>query len=384
MFVDPILSDAIRLLRRRKYEKTIEFLEKIDISRYHNSFPYYYTLAVACLRAKQFWGAYGYFKQARELKMRDPWVLLGLGVYFLHRGDTDRAIDYYLEVQDLEPKNKKSLKALRLIRKHGGSEAMAASINKGKYAALYPPVPKLPRSRKRAALALACLLLTSIAALGVLYKFSLIRLPEKWSGREGYAGTVLEREERAAPVQMDGKYRYSLSREEILNLYASARNLFAEYRDEAAKVALNRIIESNAAEPVKNKARLLISYMPVPAFHTLKDFFSYETVIQDPPLYRDCYVIWRGMAAGLRLLQEGTEFTLLAGYDTLSAITGMVPVRFAMAVRINEERPLEVLGRVVPVITPNGLDVRLEGAAVHQSGLLEAPPDMAAPARSGP
>jgi hypothetical protein len=45
-------------------------------------------------------------------------------------------------------------------------------------------------------------------------------------------------------------------------------------------------------------------------------------------------------------------------------------VYFDFAIPVNTERPLEVLGKVTPVPTASGLDIRLTGVAVHQSGLL--------------
>jgi hypothetical protein len=199
--------------------------------------------------------------------------------------------------------------------------------------------------------------------------------------RAGLAGIALEQEDRETPVQVDlrsngGSYRYILTRNQVLELYETAMKLFAAYRDEAAKVPLNRLIESNASEPVKNKARLLMSYMEPPGFDTLKDRFPYAEVSRDPLLYRDCYVIWRGMAANLTEGENSTAFEFLVGYDTRRILEGRVQVSFDKAVVINPERPLEVLGRVIPVVSAGGEErVRLEGIALHQAAFLAANSD---------
>jgi hypothetical protein len=156
-----------------------------------------------------------------------------------------------------------------------------------------------------------------------------------------------------------------------LELYERARKLFIEHRDEVAKVSLNRLIESNASDPVKNKARLLISYMEEPGFDTLKDRFSYSEIKQDPLLYRNCYVIWRGMATNLTEGEESTTFDFLVGYDTRSTLEGIVPVVFNFSVPLNLERPLEILGKVIPVSSAVGEDgIRMEGIALHQAAFL--------------
>lgn len=380
MKLDPILTKAIRLLRRGKYGETIQTLES-EVVRYHDSFRYYYILGVACLYAKDFGGALTYFKRARDIKIRDPQAMLGMAALYLRRGETGRATDLYLEVQDQDPRNRIVRRALEVIRKYGGTETISDWIESGKLPRLYPPRPKLPLSPGRFILPALCLA-GGLALGGGIFL---------WRGpgfagrnqREGLTGSVLEREDRDAPVEVGGSYRYILTRSQVLTSYEEARSLFTDHRDEAAKVSLNRIIESNASAGVKNKARLLLSYMDIPGFDTLnpRDRFSYAEVAAEPALYRDCYVIWRGMATNLISPENSTSFEFLVGYDTRSTLEGIVPVVFDFPLALNLERPLEVLGRVIPVMNAGGGEgIRLAGVAIHQSGLPEQPGTR----RSGP
>jgi tetratricopeptide (TPR) repeat protein len=339
-----------------------------EVVRYHDSFNYYYILGSACLRAGDLGGAFTYYKRAREIKMLEPLVLLGLALHYLHRGDTGKAVDLYLEVLDLDPRNKIAKRGLQALRKHGGG--IQGWIDAGKTPRLFPPIPKPPLNPVRILVpaALCLLVLTG----GVLAKLGLFPLGKAAaSERTGFSGIALEREDRETPVQIGGTYRYILTRSQVLELYETGRKLFTEYRDEAAKLSLNRLIESNASDPIKNKARLLISYMEVPGFDTLKDRFSYAEVRQDPILYRDCYVVWQGMATNLSAGDTATAFDFLVGYDTRTKLEGIVKVNFDFSVLLNLERPLEVLGRVVPVSTAAGEEgIRLEGIALHQASSL--------------
>jgi hypothetical protein len=176
-----------------------------------------------------------------------------------------------------------------------------------------------------------------------------------------------------APVQTGGSYRYTLTRVEALDVYERALSQFTAYRDEAARVNLNRILESNAADGLKNKARIIISYMEVPGFDTFKrgDNVPYEEAVKDPLLYNEVYVIWRGIAANVVTTDTGTTFDFMVGYDTRTTLEGIVPVVFNMAIPVNVERPLEVLGRIIPA-GPEG-PIQLEGIAIHQSARLENP-----------
>jgi tetratricopeptide (TPR) repeat protein len=358
--LDPILTRAVRVLWRGKYGDVITLLEP-EVVRYHDSFNYYYILGSACLRAGDLGGAFTYYKRAREIKMLEPLVLLGMAVYYLHRGDTGKAVDLYLEVLDLDPRNRIAKRGLQVLRTHGSAGGIQGWIDSGKAPRLFPPVPKPPLSPVRALIPAALVLLALTA--GILLRLGVFS-PAASAERAGLPGIALEREDREMPVQVGGTYRYILTRSEALELYETGRRLFTGSRDEAARVSMNRLMESNASDSLKNKARLLISYMEVPGFDNLKDRFSFAEVNQDPVLYRDCYVIWRGMATNLYAGESSAVFDLLVGYDTRTKLEGIVRVNFDFSVPLDTDRPLEVLGRVVP-ISEEG--VRLEGIALHQA-----------------
>jgi hypothetical protein len=366
--LDPILTKAARLAKRKQYGATIQLLEP-EVVRYHDSFRYYYILAVSCLYMNDFSGAFTYFKRARDIKMRDPSVLLGMAILYLRRGDTARAIDFYLEVQELDPANKAAKRALDVIKKHGDPENLEAWMESGKLNRLYPPLVKVPLTLGNIILPAAGLIIILALGLGIFYK---VKNPAEVK-RSGFDLAALEREDRAEPVEVGGSYRYVLTRQQVLDTYDTALDLFTERRDESAKVELNRLLESNAAESIKNKARILLSYTEIPGFDTLKDRFSYSEVYAEPWLYRDCYVIWRGMATNVNMLEKGTTFQLLVGYDTRSALEGIVPVEFDVSIPVDLDRPLEILGKVIPAssIASNGenqgMGIILEGIAIHQS-----------------
>jgi tetratricopeptide (TPR) repeat protein len=131
MRLDPVLSRAVRLLRRGKFDEVITLLQP-EIVRYHDSFNYYYILGSAWLRVGNLGDAFTYFKRGREIKLLEPSVLLGMAVCCLHQGDTAKAVDLYLEVLDLEPRNSIAKKALQVLRKYGGAGEIQGWIDSGK------------------------------------------------------------------------------------------------------------------------------------------------------------------------------------------------------------------------------------------------------------
>jgi tetratricopeptide (TPR) repeat protein len=365
--LDPILTNAARLAGKKRYDGAARILST-EVNRYHGSFSYYYLFGVTCLYSGDFGGAKTYFDLARKAKMRDPLVLLGLAVLYLRLGKTNRAVEFYLEVQELDEKNRLAKKALGIIRRNAGAEKFSAWMDTGKLPGLYPPIPIPAASRKW--LVIPVLILIFAAGTGLF-----LRVTASHRGGRPVEGAVLDRSDRESPVESGGSYRYILTRKEVLDTYEKGLSLFSAYRDEAARVHLNRILESNAAEAVKNKARLILSYTEVPGFDTFNrgDNPSYGTVIREPFLYRDVHVIWRGMATNMIVQGSRSSFDFLVGYDTRTTLEGIVPVTFDRAVAVNLEKPLEVLGRVVPVGGAEGPGIRLEGIAIHQSGLPENP-----------
>jgi hypothetical protein len=368
MKLDPVLTKAVRLAGKRDYDGAIKLLES-EANRYNGSFAWYYLLGLSYLYSQIYGRALNYLRLAHEQRMRDPNTLLGLAVLYLNHRDTDKAVDLYLEIQVIEPSNRIARKALKVIRKFPGPENISAWIDSGKLHNLFPPFPKAAVSRKSVVIGIVVTAVALCVALGIAWRAGY--LPGRRGPRAIPSEVSLAQEERNAPVQTGGSYRYVLTRDQVLNDYNEAVKYFTEYRDEAARVRLNRILESNASEPIKNRARLLISYMETPGFDTLKDRFSYSDITRDPFIYRDCHVIWRGMASNLVVEQNHTSFDFLVGYDTRRTMEGIVQVDYDFAIPVNPEYPVEILGRVIIVPSDTGTGIRIQGVALNQAGLLE-------------
>jgi hypothetical protein len=371
MKLDPILTKAVWFARKKKYDQAIKTLE-IEANRYYGSFTYYYLLGLSYLYSRVFGMALTYLRQASEQKTRDTSTLLGLAALYLNHGDTDKAVNLYLEVQSIEESNKIAKKALKIIRKYPGPENISSWIDSGSLPSIFPPFPKADIPKKTLAIYILSALAVLLIASGIALKAGLFSPNGNRPGRRALPVEIaLDKEERDSPVQTGGSYRLILTRSQVLEYYNEAVKLFVDYRDEAAKVYLNRIIESNAADSIKNRARLIISFMETPGFDTLKDRFSYSEVTRDPFIYRNCHVIWRGMATNLVVEQNHTSFDFLVGYDTRRTMEGIVQVDYDFAIPVNTERPLEILGRVIPVASERELKITIQGVALNQSGLLE-------------
>lgn len=356
---DPVLGKATRLIAREKWGEAIELLEP-EIVRYRDSFRYYYILGYACMLSGDWGGAATYFKRASDIRMRDPELLFALAAVYLRRGESDRAIERYLEILEVDKGNKRARRALDFLRRHASSGTDECALDLRGGTCLLPPAPRT-RSTPGLAATLAVAALVAIVALGGLWLAKVGPFSEV-SAREGISELDLSSDEKAKAVELGGAYRYVLTEREVVQTFEKAQRLFLEYRDQEALVELNRILLSNAAAAVKRKAKLLSEQATAPSFADMKSSFSYQDVARDPQLYQDCHVLWSGMVANLKEGDAFTSFELLVGYDKRNALEGVVPVAFSFAVPVDSDAPLELLGKV----DARGGKLRLAGVALHQ------------------
>jgi len=376
MKLDSILSKAVRLAKKGNYDEAIKTLES-EANRYYGSFIYYYLLGISYLYTNVFGVALTYLKRAKEQKLRDPCTLLGLAALYLNHGDTDKAVDLYLEVQSLDPGNRIAKKALAIIRKHPSPEEISAWIDSGSLHKLFPPFPNVSVRFSRVVVSTLLSIAGLTLALGIAFWTGLIPSPHKNNtvqremSAELHVGFQLSLDDMKSLVQVGGTYRYVLTESQVLESFEDARRLFHEHRDEAVRVRLNRILESNASEGIKSRARIIASFLQVPGFNTLHpdDRFTYSEIVRNPFLYNGVHVMWRGMASDLVVEENSTEFTFLVGYDTRRTMEGIVQVDYDFAVPLNDEFPFEILGRVIPISGESG--IRIQGIALSQVGLLD-------------
>jgi tetratricopeptide (TPR) repeat protein len=369
MKFDSFLNKVTILAKKRDYEGALNAL-KNEEEKYYGSFKYYYLYGIISLYAGNYAQAHESFNLARKIKINDPNLMLCFAVLYLKRMDTVQAVHYYLEVQEMDKKNRIAKKSLAVIRKYSAGEALSDWMTEN-LSKLFPPIPA-PSVTAKTILNIALIFAAAVIFVcGILMSVKVLPSPFKARNKRPTADFILSNPERLQSVQVDGYYRYILTRDQAVNLYDKALSLFTAYRDEEAKKSLNRILESNAADGLKSRARLLLDNMEVPGFDNFKraDNPSLADVRGESAIYRNVYVIWRGMATNVEVTDEGTTFDFLVGYDTRKTLEGIVPVIFSAPVAINTERPLEVLGKIT--LDSSYSDITLEGVAIHQSGKLE-------------
>lgn len=362
------MTTASKFMKRRKFDTAIKILEsRAEI--YEDNFEYYLMLGIAYLYAGLIGVASSYFQKARRIKLTDSRLLLCQAVIFLRRGETEKALQYYTEVLDGNPKNKLALKSIEFIRIHGDYETICKWVDSGKIEKFYPSLGVNPG--KIAGIIISALLLVSVFCFSYNYFNSKSKIYK--SERADLSSLELSGEEKNNLQEKDissKNYGYILSSKEIQSSYENAVKYFQTHRDNLAQVEINRILNSNASDSVKQKLLTLKGFLEEPSFDSISDVPFVKQVESEPVLYQDCWVSWNGRISDSRIYDDGSySCKLLVGYEKLENVDGIVDVRFEKNPEIAGDQPVRILAKIS---LENG-KIILKGKSVFQSvkGVLQ-------------
>ncbi len=356
-----VLDDARKLFAKGRHAEVIGLLES-RLPLFRESHEYYYLLGASCLRTGDVGGANTYLRRAEQLDPRDADTKLCLAALHLRHGETEKAVALYLRVLEDRPRDRLARRNMELLRKADFHERIASLGTASRdFVRLLPGPRGLPPWLLPLAvsLAIAALVFFSLPAISALAG----QIRDSASPRKDVAAISLSAGERASPVAAAGDSRYILTEKEALAAFDRAKDLFQHFRDNGARVEINRLLQSNASPAIKVKAQTLAGFVMAPDWRSLTDIPTYSDVRKDPHLYAGCAVIWKGRAANIRGKAGNRSFDFLVGYDDRKNLEGIVPVHVGEpAIGIPADAPFEVLATVLPAGTGFGL----EAVALHE------------------
>ncbi|MCQ2597588.1 MAG: hypothetical protein MJ181_07035 [Treponema sp.] len=356
-----VLTLAKKEMSRRHFGQAIKILESgADV--YEENADYNILLGTACLYAGDMGTAYAYYQRARKITLTDVNLLLGQAAIFLRRGDTEKALNYYIEILENEPGNKIAKDAMEFIRVHGDYTTICRWVDSGRIEQFFPKLGVNPDKILYSVVGIVfCIVGCVFAGTMLSRKTNLAQGP-----RMDLTSIQLSQDEKVKAQESDLSTvtcHYILSNREITSAYEKALKFFQEGDDNHAQIEINRILNSNATLSIKKKANILMGYLSVPGFDNLVYSPEYKDVEKDPELYLDCYVIWNGRVSDVVTGENSYQARFLIGYETMKQIDGIVTVKFSSIPSIETDKPVRILGKI---INEDG-NVVLAGRAVYQS-----------------
>ncbi len=348
------LGEARRLFRARRFADVIRLLEP-EVFRYRESFDYFQLLGFSCLHAGDFGGALSYISRAQQLKDDDPRVLLGLAAVHFRKAENENAIKRWLEVIEIQPSNPIARRGLDLLRKGMTPDSLQEFIESGRMKTLFPPPP---RRLALAPLLIVCLSVLVLAGVGYLA----VRLGGPQGPQRPGVSVIEIPSGLSSFIDVGTDFPFVLREGEVRQAFQKAKNELLAYRDNLAVVDINRILLSNAAPAVKERARMLKGFVTPATFDTFRDAYTYAAVTRQPALYDGASVLWRGKVANLKVAKDSIAFDLLVGYDQEKQLEGIVAVTLTFAADLANGSAVEVLGQV----GTSGNALTLLGTSVHR------------------
>ncbi|MDA3939089.1 MAG: hypothetical protein PF693_07255 [Spirochaetia bacterium] len=348
------LKKASKYFNSGKYNKVLQILEP-QVCRYRQDFDFFYFLGISCLNTADFGGGYSYLQRAIDIKPDDINTIAGLALVHLKRQENSEAIQEWFKILDLDPKNKLAKKGLESLKKYSKQEDFVEYLESGKYLNLVPGRNKLATIIKITYFSLLFLVFFTFISF-YIYNIIIqpaIKRPEISAVKLNNFGSL---------TNNDIKSYYQFSDKKIRRVFELIREYFDNYQDNLAMREINRLLLSNADELTKEKVILLSSYISIPGFSTLKTNYSYQEFLQEPKIYQNCYVHWKGRLSNLITNDNHIMFDFLVGYDDKKILEGIIPVTLNFGARIDSNFPIEVLGKIIN--TEN--EYVLEAISVHQ------------------
>ncbi|MBB5218085.1 MULTISPECIES: hypothetical protein [Treponema] len=363
---------ARALLKRRKFSLAITLLESYE-EYYRDDFEFNLVMGHAFLYSGDFGSASSFYKRARNIRINDSELILGQAAIFLQRGDTQKAIEYYLDVLDIDPENAVAKAALDFIRDYGEYPVIVRWYETGKLQRFFPPLGLNPLIIIKSC---AAGILAGIVLGAVIYGFASVKPARDYikGPRMNLSslGLELSSDERESALAQDLSgtvVHFMLSRQEANRAYDDAVMYFQDGRDNACRVEINRLLQSNVSAEFKGKVNVLESLLfpEPPTFDNLLDNVSYDTIVSSkvPELYEGCYVAWSGRISRAELHDNGDwSCTLLVGYENLENFDGYVQVNFSKGLNPvpDGKKAVRFLGRVK---FDDG-KLKLDGISVYQ------------------
>ena len=359
-----IIREAYLLFNKKKYSQVISLLEP-QVFRFRENFNFFYMLGMSCLYQGDYGGSFSYLRRASDINENNVDTILGIAVIYLKRGDTGSALRLWLEVLEIDPANAYAQRGLNYLKKKGDADSFTDLSAQDKLLKFLPQTKK----KKKFPLLLVLLLAAVLLVLSVIVfiypgKSDILNRLPVFSSNNSRDLPEVEIDARKDFIDIHNDFSITLTEKEVENLLKEIQDNLYDYRDNLAMYKINIINSSNASEYIKDRANLLSKYVKAPELTEFKDNFAYSDVEASPLLYNNCYILWKGKTVNLEETTNKISFDLLVGYHEEIILEGSVPVIFNFPIRILQNQPIELLGKIIA--DPDSGQFSIEGISIRR------------------
>ncbi len=333
------LKKSLKYYKYGNYPKVIRLLEP-DVFSYRENDRYYYLLGSSCLFTGDYSGANSYLRRSLQINPVNTDTMLSLAVIHLKRGSSKEAIQIWLDVLDKHPENRFAKRGLNLLKKSGVPDGFSDQFIKKNMNSLIPGRGMVLLNRIFRIFLVILLAFLIISALSFLSYKSYFYIKNKNSQ---IPEITLKNTDK---IVSTGNFELDLSEKEIIRSFDRARESFIDNNTNETQIEINRIINSNASEGVKDKTRLLESYLEKPDFRYFKNTISYREVVEKPFLFNNCYIKWKGKITNIKVMEKNLEFDFLIGYEDGRILEGIIGVDVDFPILLEEDFSYEIIGQL--------------------------------------
>lgn len=375
MMDDKYLHNAIKLLKKRDFLEAINNLEEY-IANDNSNYLAYYFLGLAYIFRELYDEAYKYISKAYKLNDNDINTINTLAFLNLKYNNVDEAINYWLDILDIDKKNyiakrnlekvKKSKNIQKLVNAAKPDEFVTFKIKKSLDLPFSMPSFSHIINPKYV---IAGMILIAVFFI-IIY---IINIKPSSTKKERLSQKQLQTLNNMNLPNLENDYLidnniskspFNLKPEEIKQLFYQTKKLIARQYFNQATININKVLHSNAHFIVKEKFQILKQFLGYHSSFKIKDNVNYNTLINLPLLYEEVQVIWQGKIEDIELSEEenSTTFNLFIKQEGQSI--GMAKVYFnRLFNNLNNGNEVIISGRFIKIDKQNRNPI-IEGIGV--------------------
>ncbi|WNY63792.1 tetratricopeptide repeat protein [Borreliella americana] len=348
-----IINKSIYYYNSKKYSQAIKLLEK-EIFFYKNYYLYHYVLGMSYLRIGNLGNAQTYLKKAYTLNPGESNIKQAIAILLVSQGKEEKAIQIWLKMIEENQEVDRSELSLEIIRKNPIKDS-AFFKNSNLYEKLFPTIKAIPDKNSTKLIIIIIIggivFISMLAIYFVFYeqktKTSANLKTEINKNLNNIAAYIddIKINNKEKIKNEEGQFILILTSDEIKNSFEKIKIYLKKGKDNFARVEINKILNSNASESIKLKAKNLASFISRPDFISFNEHLNLKDIKKDPSIYSNVYVKWEGVVNNIEKKDNIIQFDFYVGYNK-NVLSGIIPTKTTFDIDIDFKDNVEILGQI--------------------------------------